>query len=68
MQKKIYFKKALVTFILILSVLPVMSGKLQIATPVTIPGTEVTDNDGEEGTAPGIQPFNDRNIEELIKN
>ena len=54
MQKKIYFKKALVTFGLILSVLPAVTGKLPIAAPEAIPETEVTDNDVEEGTEPGI--------------
>ena len=67
MQKKIYFKKALVTFVLILSVLPAVTGKLSIAAPGAIPETEVTDNDVEEGTEPGVQPFSDRNREEFIK-
>ncbi len=67
MQKKIYFKKALVTFGLILSVLPAVTGKLPIAAPEAIPETEVTDNDVEEGTEPGIQPYNDRDHKEFVK-
>lgn len=64
MKKRINFKKAATTFMLVLSLLCVPAGKPPITEPV--PGEEVPGKPVDEETEPGIQPLSDKDKEDVV--
>lgn len=58
-------KRALITLTLTLALLPALNGQLPLPEPV--PDTAATENATGEETEPGIQPLNDYDEAEKIK-